>query len=88
MPPAPNVIAGPKTSSVATPTISSRPCAFATMRSTDTPSTRACGRLRATVSIISAKAARTAPASGSPRRTPPTSLLCVMSGERIFITTG
>ena len=49
---------------------------------------RAPGFFAATSAMISPYAQRNASASTIPSRTPPTSLLWVMSGERIFITTG
>jgi hypothetical protein len=58
------------------------------MLSTVTPVTRASGLRAFTFARISPKAARTAFASASASRTPSTSLLCTISGESIFITTG
>jgi hypothetical protein len=49
---------------------------------------RASGRATLTLSIISRNAVRTERGSRMFRRTPPTSDLCVMSGELIFIATG
>ena len=88
MPPAPKVMAGPNTGSRAMPTMSSRPLPRETMRSTDTPVTRASGRRDFTLVIMYTYASRTACAFASPSRTPPTSLLWVMSGEWIFMTIG
>ena len=88
VPPAPNVITGPNSSSVVTPTYSSRPLRLTTMRCIDTPSTFASGARRATSSIMSVKTVPTCCGVRTFSITPPTSDLWAISGELILMTTG
>ena len=52
------------------------------------PLTRAAGCFAFMRSIMATAAASTAVGDARPRTTPPTSDLCVISGDRIFSTTG
>ena len=87
VPPAPKVITGPKTLSCDTPSNNSRALSRWIIFSMVTPVMRALGWAAATSRIIETQAPRTACADLRFRRTPPTSLLCVISGESIFIAT-
>ena len=88
VPPRPKLTTGPNTSSRTMPIISSRPCLPRHIGSTTTPLMRASGRCLAIEVISSWNTERTCRALARPRRTPPMSVLCVMSGESIFIATG
>ena len=63
-------------------------CARRTIGSTVTPLMRASGRRRLASSTIFCQVSCTACALATFRRTPDTSLLCVICGESIFIATG
>ncbi len=88
VPPAPNRITGPNSGSTCVPAISSSARGRCTIGCTVKPSITASGRAAATRWRIASAALRTAAASASSSATPPTSLLWLICGERIFSTTG
>ena len=88
VPPIPTKITAPKTGSFFMPTIISKALGTATIFCKVTPRIVASGRLAWARSVISLKAAATALSVARSRTTPPTSVLCVICGESIFITTG
>ncbi len=67
--------------------MSSRAAGRSIIGSIVTPSMRASGLAARAASITSRAACSAAAGLVRPSRTPPTSLLCWMSGERIFTTT-
>ena len=81
-------MAGPKAGSVVTPIMSSRPSRRETMDWTRTPVIFASGRRRFTVAMMSSNWSPASLPLRTSRRTPFTSDLWVMSGDRILITTG
>ena len=88
VPPWPNKITGLKRTSSATPASNSSAPGRLTISCTMKPSTRACGLLARMRDSIASAATRTASGQARFKATPPTSLLCVISGEGILITTG
>ena len=88
VPPIPTKITAPKTGSFFMPTIISKALGMATIFCTVTPRIVASGRFALARSVISLKAAATAWSEARLSTTPPTSVLCVICGESIFITTG
>ena len=88
VPPRPNTTTGPNTGSSAMPQISSRAFGRRIIGCTVTPSRRAPGRSSRARRRMSRAASRTASALTRFKRTPSTSDLCGMSGERIFTATG
>ena len=87
VPPRPNTITGPKVGSSAMPAMSSRAFGRSTIGWIVTPVMRASGLAARARSRISAVASRTARSLVRLSRTPPTSDLCTMSGDRILTTT-
>ena len=87
VPPRPNTTTGPKVGSSAIPAISSRAFGRTIIGWMVTPVMRASGLLLRARARISATASRTARSLVRLSRTPPTSDLCTMSGDRIFATT-
>ena len=85
-PPKPNATSLPKVGSVTAPTITS--CAAASCFCTSTPSTRASGWRPLAAAMMSSKARATPARSDTLATTPPASVLCRMSGETTFATTG
>lgn len=85
-PPSPNATTFPNVGSVTAPTMTSCPCGSNSW--TCTPSMRADAAYARAFSMILWNAARTSAAPSTPTITPPASVLCRMSGETIFITTG
>ena len=87
IPPKPSMTSGPNCGSRTIPSNSSAvsPTAIGCTR---TPSSRASGRVRAIRASIASVALAAASGESSPSTTPPTSVLCVMSGETILIATG
>jgi hypothetical protein len=86
MPPRPTITTGPKTGSFVVPRISSvPPCAIC---ATSTPAMRARGAFCATRASMASYASRSCASERTPTTTPPTSVLCAMSGETIFSTSG
>ncbi len=88
VPPAPNRMTGPNSGSSTAPTMSSWAPGPPAMGCTVKPETRASGLSSDTRARISSAASRTASGVARSRRTPPTSDLCVMSGDRILSATG
>lgn len=85
-PPSPNATTLPNVGSVTAPTMTSSPCGSSSWICT--PSIRAAASYARAFSTIRWNAARTSDAPSTPTTTPPASVLCRMSGETIFITTG
>lgn len=85
-PPSPNATTFPNVGSVTAPTMTS--CPFGSSSWTWTPSIRASAAYARALSTMVWNAARTSAAPSTPTITPPASVLCRMSGETIFITTG
>ena len=84
-PPRPTATTMPQSGSRAVPTKSSMPASRIGV--TSTPSRRACGAAWRTAVSISCHACATCASPRSRSRTPPMSVLCVMSGEAIFSAT-
>ena len=84
----PAIMTVPKTGSFLMPRISSTPSRASTIVWTVTPSMRAAGLFAATDAIMESNAALTPVSERTLSATPPTSVLWVMSGERILSTTG
>ena len=86
MPPRPNATSLPNEGSVTAPTITScPPCSICWIW---TPSKWAFGSYFLALAMIVAKPLSTSSTVFTPTRTPPASVLCRISGETIFITTG
>ena len=88
VPPCPNSTIGPKSASSARPTISSSAPGRRTIGCTMKPSSFASGRSARSRSAMRSAASRTLAASARSSATPPTSDLCVTSGERILSAAG
>ena len=86
VPPAPNTTTGPKVGSSAIPAISSRALRRRTIGWTVTPAMRASGLAALARARMSEAASATACALVRFSRTPPTSDLCTISGDRILTT--
>jgi hypothetical protein len=87
VPPRPNTMTGPKVGSSAIPAINSRAFARTIIGWMVTPVMRASGLAARARARISSTASRTARSLVRLSRTPLTSDLCTMSGDRIFATT-
>ena len=87
VPPRPNRITGPKVGSSAIPAISSRAFGRKIIGCIVTPVMRAPGFIAFALARMSVTASRTALSVVRFSRTPPTSDLCTMSGDRILTTT-
>ena len=86
MPPRPNATSLPNEGSVTAPMMTScPPCSICWIW---TPSRWAFGSYFFALAMIVAKPLSTSAALFTPTRTPPASVLCRISGETIFITTG
>ncbi len=86
MPPAPTATTGPNTSSLTTPAINSKPPWIISV--TSTPEIRAAGAFWRALSRTSAIDASSSARVRIPTLTPPTSVLCAISGDTILTTSG